>query len=181
MAKVIASADIAHRTEIGAVVTGIADADALAAAYERVLDNARRHHPDARIDGVLVQEMVDGGVEVLIGVKRDPVFGPMVAVGPGGILVELIGDVRLHPAPLSPAEAHRLIGLTALDVLLGGYRGGARLDAEALAETLSRVSWLAADRHEIAELDLNPVVVLGQGSGCVAVDYKFILGAGDEP
>ncbi len=172
----VASVDIAHRTEIGAVVTGIEDGEALAAAYRRVLANAKRHHAEARIDGVLVQEMVAGGVEVLIGVKRDPVFGPMVAVGPGGTLVELIGDLRLHPAPLSPAQARRLIGESALEALLEGYRGGGKLDAEALAETLSRVSWLAADRDEIAELDLNPVIVLGAGSGCVALDYKFTLG-----
>jgi acyl-CoA synthetase (NDP forming) len=167
----VASPDIAHRTEIGAVVTGIDDGPGLARAFDGVLAAARRHAPEARIEGVLVQEMVTPGLEVLIGVKRDPVFGPMVAFGPGGTLVELMGGVALHPAPFGVATARRLIAGSRLAPLLDGYRGGARLDADGLAETLSRVSHMAARRADIAELDLNPVAVLE--TGCVALDYKF--------
>jgi acetate---CoA ligase (ADP-forming) len=167
----IASPDIAHRSEIGAVVTGITDAEALARAFRTIIDNSRHHHPEARLDGVLVQEMVEGGVEALIGVKRDPVFGPMVALGPGGTLVELFGDVALRPAPFGVEAARRMIAATPLASLLAGYRGGAPRDAESLAETLARVSWMAADRKDIEELDLNPVSVLEHG--CVALDYKI--------
>ena len=169
----IASPDIAHRSEIGAVIVGIADADTLAEAYGTIMENAERHHPDARLDGILMQEMVSDGIEALIGVKRDPTFGPMVAFGPGGTLVELFGDVTLQPAPFGVETARRLIAGSPLAALLAGYRGGAARDAEALAEALSRVSWLAADRDDIDELDLNPVSVLNQG--CVALDYKFTL------
>lgn len=172
----IASPDIAHRTEIGCVVTDVLGEDALAVACDTVNNNARRHHPDARIDGVLVQEMVSGGLEVLIGVSRDPIFGPMIVFGPGGTLVELIAKVDMLPAPVSEAVAQRLLEESVLGPLFKGFRGGGPLHIEALAKTIAHVSWLALDRPEIAELDLNPVVVLGEGQGCVAVDYKFTLG-----
>ncbi len=172
----IASPDIAHRTEIGGVVTDVRGEDELAVACDTVNNNARRHHPDARIEGVLVQEMVNGGLEVLIGVKRDPVFGPMIVFGPGGTLVELIGDVNMLPCPVSEAVAYRLLDGSVLGPLFKGFRGSGPLDLKALASTIARVSWLAADRPEIAELDLNPVAVLGDGDGCVAVDYKFTVG-----
>ncbi len=172
----IASPDIAHRTEIGGVVTDVLGEDELAVACDTVNNNARRHHPDARIEGVLVQEMVNGRLEVLIGVKRDPVFGPMIVFGPGGTLVELIGDVNMLPCPVSEAVAYRLLDESVLGPLFKGFRGSGPLDLKALASTIARVSWLAADRPEIAELDLNPVAVLGDGDGCVAVDYKFTVG-----
>jgi acyl-CoA synthetase (NDP forming) len=170
----VASPEIAHRTEIGGVVIGIEDDDALEEAYDAVLAAARRSFPNARIDGVLVQEMVQG-VETIVGVKRDPTFGPMVAVGPGGTLVDLLRRVELRPAPMSRDDAAAMLQRSPLNVLLNGYRGGPRLDSAALAETVERVSWLAVDRPEIAELDLNPVVVLPEGQGCVAVDYKITV------
>ena len=145
-------------------------------ACDSVNNNARRHHPDARIEGVLVQEMVSGELEVLIGVKRDPVFGPMIVFGPGGTLVELIGDVNMMPCPVSEAVAYRILSESVLGPLFKGFRGSPPLDLTALASTIARVSWLAADHLEIAELDLNPVVVLSDSEGCVAVDYKFSVG-----
>ncbi|MEX2449465.1 MAG: acetate--CoA ligase family protein [Rhodospirillales bacterium] len=169
----IASPDIAHRTEIGGVVTGVDTEAALNEAYDRILANAKRHHPDARIDGVLVQEMIVGGTEALIGMKRDASFGPMIAVGAGGTLVELLGDVRMAPAPLSAAGADALIERTLLRTLLAGYRGGPVLDRAALADLIVRASWLAADHPNLAEFDLNPVIVLPEGRGAVAVDFKF--------
>ena len=171
----IASPDIVHRTEIGGVVTDVRGEDALAVACDTVNTNARRHHPDARIEGLLVQEMVSGGLEVLVGVKRDPVFGPMIVFGPGGTLVELIADVHMLPAPVSEAAARRVLEESVLGPMFRGFRGSGPLDVEALAKTITRVSWLAVDRPEIAELDLNPVLVLGDGEGCLAVDYKFTV------
>lgn len=171
----IASPDIVHRTEIGGVVTDVRGEDALAVACDTVNTNARRHHPDARIEGLLVQEMVSGGLEVLVGVKRDPVFGPMIVFGPGGTLVELIADVHMLPAPVSEAAARRVLEESVLGPMFRGFRGSGPFDAEALAKTIARVSWLAVDRPEIAELDLNPVLVLGDGEGCLAVDYKFTV------
>ena len=171
----IASSDIVHRTEIGGVVTDVCGEDALAVACDTVNTNARRHYPDARIEGLLVQEMVSGGLEVLVGVKRDPVFGPMIVFGPGGTLVELIADVHMLPAPVSEAVARRVLEESVLGPMFRGFRGSGPLDVEALAKTIARVSWLAVDHPEIAELDLNPVLVLGDGEGCLAVDYKFTV------
>jgi len=171
----IASPDIAHRTEIGGVITGIADYAALSKAYETILANAKKHHPQAQIDGILVQEMITDGVEVLIGMKRDATFGPMIAVGPGGTLVELLGDVQMAPAPLSTQQAEALVTNSLLDKLLSGYRGGAVMDKAALVEAIVNVSWLVADCETITELDLNPVMVRPAGQGCVAVDFKFAL------
>jgi len=174
----IASPDIMHRTEIGAVVTGIGDASELADAYETVLARARRRASDARIDGVLVQEMVAGGVEAIVGIKRDPVFGPMAVFGAGGMLVELMRDVQLRPAPLTRAQAFEMVERSVIHPLLAGYRGGPALDVAALADTLVRVSLVAVDYPEIQELDLNPVMVMPAGQGCLAVDYKVVVLSG---
>ncbi len=171
----IASPDIAHRTEIGGVITNIQIVSALHKAYDTILANAKHHHPNAQIDGILAQEMITDGVEVLIGMKRDATFGPMIAVGPGGTLVELLGDVQMAPAPLSELQAETLIDNTLLSKLLSGYRGGAVMDKAALIDMIVKVSWLVADHDAITELDLNPVMVLPEGKGCVAVDFKFAL------
>ena len=171
----IASPDIMHRTEIDAVVTDVRDASELAGAYATVLSNARERTSGARIDGVLVQEMISGGTETIIGFKRDPAFGPMVVFGAGGMLVEVVRDVQMRPTPLSLEQAFEMIEGSATHTLLAGFRGGPRLDVPALADTLVRVSRLAVDYPEVQELDLNPVKVLGEGEGCVALDYNFVV------
>ncbi len=176
----IASPDIMHRTEIGAVVTGVRTDAELADAYRTVLARARQRAPDARIDGVLVQEMVAGGIETIVGIKRDPVFGPMVVFGAGGMLVELLKDVQLRPTPLIRTESFDMIERSAIHPLLAGYRGGPALDVAALADMLVSVSLVAADYPEIQEIDLNPVMVLPVGQGCVAVDYKIVVATDDE-
>ena len=171
----VASPDIMHRTDIGGIVTNVRDASQLADAFAAVLANAGEQAPDARIDGILVQEMIGGGIETIVGIKRDPVFGPMVVFGAGGMLVELMKALQLRPAPLSVGQAFELIERSSLHPLLAGYRGGPKLDIAALADTLMRVSSMAVDYPEIQELDLNPVKVLGDGEGCVAVDYKIVV------
>lgn len=170
----IMSADIAHRTEIGAVAVDIDDEEELRIAFDRVIESARTHFPNAKIDGVLVQEMVRG-LEVLVGLKRDDTFGPVIVFGPGGTLVELIKQVEMYPAPLSRSQAERALESSVLHRLLQGYRGGPPLDGEALAELIESLSWLAKEQTQIRELELNPVMVMPEGRGCVAVDYKLTL------
>lgn len=169
----VASPDIAHRAELGAVATNVSSLDELENSYQRILDNAHAGAPGAQIDGVLIQEMIKGQ-EASIGIQRDPVFGPIIAIGTGGALVELIDDVALRPAPLSHAQALAMIAKTRLHALIAGFRGRPPLDGSALAEMAERLSWLAIDNPEIAELDLNPVIVGPVGRGCVAVDYKMV-------
>lgn len=169
----VASPDIHHRTEIGAVIANLSQPSDIAGAYSTIIERTRQSEPKARIEGVLVQEMVEG-VEAYIGVKRDPVFGPVLVLGPGGIFLELHNDTSLHPAPVSREQASTMIARTGLGRLLSGYRGAPAADASALAEMASRISWLAQDNSELAELDLNPVIVRPDGLGCVAVDYKLV-------
>ncbi len=170
----IVSADIVHKTEAGGVALGIADEAALRRAYERLLANARAYKAQARIDGVLVQAMAQGELELLIGVRQDPQFGPVVVFGAGGILVELLADRVIAAAPLSLDDADRLLAGLAVDRLLQGYRGRT-LDRAGVLEAIVRVSWLAHDLREAPfELDINPLIVAA--TRCHAVDARLSIG-----
>lgn len=163
--------EIAHKTEARAVRLGLASEDALAAAYEEVLANARSHHPGAEIEGVLVQEMVEGGVETILGVVNDPLFGPAVMFGLGGIFAEVLKDVSFRLAPVTASVAREMIEEIAGYPVLAGARGRPRADLEALAEAIVRLSALALDLEpHLAELDVNPLFVLPQGKGVRAAD-----------
>ena len=155
----VQSADIPHKTEAGAVALNIG-VDGACAAYERVLANAIRYAPTARIEGVLVQPMAPAGREVILGINRDPRWGPLLMVGLGGVLVEAVRDVALAPVPLDRDAAHALLGRLKGAALLGPYRGMPAADTEALADLMVRLSQFASDHAEdIAEIDLNPVIV----------------------
>jgi acetate---CoA ligase (ADP-forming) len=167
----IQSADIPHKTEAGAVALNILGADAVGAAYERVLAAAMRHTPAARIDGVLVQPMAPPGREVILGVNRDPRWGPLLMIGLGGVLVEAMGDVALAPVPLDREAARALIARVKAAPMFGAWRGMAPADTQALADVMVRLSQLAADHVDaIAEIDLNPVIVHAEGEGVSVVD-----------
>jgi acetyltransferase len=170
------SRDIAHKTDIGAVRLGICDAAALAAAAREVLANARKARPDARLSGVLACEMIDDGLETIVGVVNDPVFGPVVALGLGGVFTESMRDVTFRIAPFGIDTARRMIGELRAAALFEGVRGQPPRDVDALAATLARVStmaWLLRDR--IAEIDLNPLFVRPRGCGVVAADALIVL------
>ena len=169
----VESPDIPHKTEAGCVRLGVPGLLALKAAAREVEDNARRYRPDARIDGILVTEMASG-TEVIVGAVVDPVFGPVVMFGLGGVFTELLGDVTHEFAPFDLATAHAMIGRIRSAPLLSGYRGRPPLDVDALARVLSSVSWLIADHGDrIAEIDLNPLFV-GE-RGIVAADALVAL------
>ena len=170
----VQSADIPHKTEAGAVALNISG-DGARAAYERVLAAAKRHAPHARIDGVLVQPMAPPGREVILGVNRDPIWGPLLMVGLGGVLVEALGDVALAPVPLDHAAARALLGRLKGAAVLGPYRGAPPADTDALVELMVRLSHFAADHaDEIAEIDLNPVIVHAKGQGVSVVDALIV-------
>lgn len=167
VAKIL-SADIPHKTEVGGVMLNLADADAVAAAFDELLRRAAQHRPDARIDGVLIAPMLRGGVETIAGVVIDPAFGPMVMFGLGGIATELFRDVAFASAPLTTARAQALISATRAGQLLAGWRGAPPLDREALAQALVKLSeFAAAHAHELAAVDINPLVVREQGCACL--------------
>ncbi len=176
----IASADIGHKSDIGGVRLNLADADAVARAYTEITLAAREACPDARLDGVLLSPMEYEGVECIVGVQRDPAFGPVVMLGLGGVFVEVLGDVSFRTAPLTPAMAMNMIGELRGRELLFGARGRPRADVGALAELLVRVSEFAvAAGDSLESLDINPVLVRPEGRGAVALDALVIGRASD--
>lgn len=171
----IASEDIAHKTEIGGVALNLQDDDAVRQAYDRLMANALKHAPQARLDGVLVAPMVRGGVELIAGVSRDPVFGPVVMVGLGGIYAEILKDVAVQVAPVSEEEALRMIRSLKMFPLLDGARGQAKADVAAAARTVARLSEFAC-RHasDVAEIDMNPILVKPEGEGVFVLDALMV-------
>ncbi|MDB5873299.1 MAG: Acetyl-CoA synthetase, partial [Ramlibacter sp.] len=171
----IVSPDILHKSEIGGVLVNIANADQVRAGYATLLDRARTAAPKARITGVLLATQVRGGVETIIGVTRDPVFGPIVMFGLGGIFVEVFKDVSFRRAPFGPDEARRMIAEVKGAALLKGPRGTAVSDEEALVLALTRVSaYAAANADTLESIDINPFIVLPQGQGAMAVDALIL-------
>lgn len=167
----VQSADIPHKTEAGGVRIGLADAAAVAQAYEDILASSRAYAPQAKIDGVLVQSMVSGGVEIILGVNNDPLFGPAIMFGLGGIFAEVMKDVTFRLAPLSRFDAEEMIREVRAFPLLDGARGKPKADIAALADAIVRLSALAVDlKDEVAEIDINPLFVLPAGKGVVAGD-----------
>jgi acetyltransferase len=168
----VLSPDIQHKTEIGGVQVGLQNEDTVRHAFRKVTAAARSHHPSARVQGVLIQEMVTSGVaEVILGLMRDHDFGPVVVYGSGGVLVELLHDSSLRRPPFDHGEALAMIEETRGAALLRGFRGTPPADVAALADALVRLSWLAADLGDLlTALEINPLMVLPAGQGVVAVD-----------
>src|SRR6266446_4990251 len=167
----IQSRDIPHKSEVGGVRVNIATKGEVFLAYEALLENARRHRPDAAIQGVLVGPMAKKGVEIIVGTMLDKTFGPMIMVGFGGITTELFRDVIYRPAPVNPNEASAMLAELKAAPLLNGFRGAAKADIPALSQLISQVSALAAAyRDRISEIEINPVLVHPEGQGVTIVD-----------
>lgn len=174
----VASPDISHKTEVGGVARGIDDEAGLRAAWERMEKALDLRAPTARREGYEVEEEIRGGKEVLVGMQRDREFGPILVFGLGGIYVEAFHDVTFRLAPIRARSARLMIESIRSYPLLAGVRGEPPGDLEALEEVLERVSQFAIDLPEVAELDLNPLIVRPRGSGVVAVDARVVLGPG---
>jgi len=162
---------VLHKSELGAVRLDLGSREEVLQAGRDILSRVPGHSTV-----LLIQRFLPGGDEVIIGAKRDPHFGATVLFGLGGIFTEILGDVAIGLAPLSEAQARRLIGRLKGRAVLEGARGREPADIEALVDALVRVSWLAADHPEIAELDLNPVKAFAAGKGCAAVDARVLVG-----
>lgn len=175
----IESADIAHKTEAGAIRLGVSGEAAVRQAYEEVRAAALRYKPDAKIAGVLVQEMVPRGAEMMLGIVRDPVFGPLIAVGFGGIYVEVLRDITFRVPPVDASTARDMLGELRGYKILEGVRGMAPADIDALVDCIVRLSWLAHDHGAaIQELDINPLTVLDNMAtkAAIVVDALLITG-----
>jgi acetyltransferase len=171
----VASIDVPHKTEFGALRLNLTNRESVQAAYEEMLANVRAKKPDASIEGVLVQKQLKG-VECLLGICHDEQLGPTLVMGLGGVFVEILADVAIRIPPINAAEARRALeGLKGAKIF-AGVRGAPSADLDALAEMAARLSWLAHDLHnDIIEMDLNPVVVLPQGQGAFAVDALAVM------
>jgi len=173
MALKIVSPDILHKTEIGGVILDVLGEDAAADAFSTLMRNARDNAPDAKIEGVLVSPMIKGGIECILGAKTDPVFGPVIVFGIGGIHAELLKDVSIRRAPFNAETARSMISELQCASLFGGVRGAPPADVEALAETIARFSVFAASNASIVEsVEMNPLLALPKG--CVALDALII-------
>jgi acyl-CoA synthetase (NDP forming) len=169
----VASPDILHKSDFGGVMLGLTSGDEVERGFDGLIRRARRAHPDASVHGCLIAPMIEGGVEIVLGTICDPIFGPVVMVGLGGIFVEVLRDVVLRVAPVDIAQAHEMLGELQGFAMLEGARGRPRMDVEALAQAVVDLSSFAvAHRHDIVSCDVNPFLVLTNGA--VALDAAIV-------
>ena len=168
----LASRQVVHKTEAGGVCLNLADADAVRHAFEEIRDRLARANQLGAMEGVVVQPMIAGGVEVMAGVTQDPLFGPLIAFGLGGVHVEILADVCFRVTPLTDRDAAEMVRAIRGYRLLQGYRGHPPADVEAIQELLLRLSRLVEEIPEIREVDLNPVFALPPGQGCRIADAR---------
>ena len=171
----IVSPDIIHKSDAGGVKVGLKNDNEIKAAFKEIMNNAKSYKSDARIKGILVQEMITSAKEIILGAKQDPLFGPLVMVGLGGIYVEVLKDVVFRLAPIDEQEAEKMIESIKAIKLLKGIRGEAPSDLAAVADSLQRLSQLITDFPEIEEFDINPLLVLERGKGVRVVDVRIGL------
>jgi acyl-CoA synthetase (NDP forming) len=169
------SADLPHKSDAGGVILGLKDAKSIADGWERLQSNIGRHCPGLVLDGVLIERMSKPGVELIIGGRNDPDWGPVVLAGFGGIQAEILQDVRLWPADLTIAGIVRELHLLKSAALLRGFRGSPALDVTAVAEIISRVADVLRAEPSIREIDLNPVIAYPAGDGAVALDALVVV------
>lgn len=171
----IISPDILHKSDIGGVKVGLESEQAVRMAYEEIINRAYRYMEDADVWGVAVQEMVPMGKEVILGMNRDPTFGPLLMFGLGGIYVEVLKDVVFRVAPVTPREAEKMVREIRSFPLLAGARGGERSDINALVDALLRISQMVTDFPQLVELDINPLFAYEEGEGVMAVDARIVI------
>jgi acyl-CoA synthetase (NDP forming) len=169
----IVSPDIIHKSDVGGVIVGLKNAQEVRNAYKQILRNVKKHKANAKIVGILVQEMAPSSTEVIVGAIKDPQFGPALMFGLGGIFVEVLKDVTFRVAPITVDEAREMITEVKAYPLLKGYRNTPPADIEAVVKILLNTSRLVMEHQEIKELDLNPIMVYEKGAK--TVDARIIL------
>lgn len=169
----IVSPDIIHKSDVGGVMLNLKDAKEVKTAYKRIMENVKKHKKDAKIIGVIVQEMAPPSTEVIVGAIKDPQFGPTLMFGLGGVFVEILKDVTFRIAPITKDEAREMLMEIKAYPLLKGYRNLPPADMEAITKILLNTSKLVMEHTEIKELDLNPIMVYEKGAK--TVDARIIL------
>jgi len=171
----IVSPDISHKTDVGGIRLNLQHADDVERAYNSMVSDVHRFMPEARIAGIQIQKMLSGGKEVIIGMNRDPQFGPLLMFGLGGTYVEFLKDVSFAVAPIGAEEAKHMISSIKTYPLIAGVRGEAPSDINSIVDALVRISQLVTDFPEILEFEINPLMVMQDGKGCVAMDVRFTI------
>jgi acetyl-CoA synthetase (ADP-forming) len=169
----IVSPEVIHKFDVGGVVLNLKNASEVKDAYDRIIKSVRKHKPEAKIVGVLVQEMAPASTEVIVGATKDPQFGPALMFGLGGIFVEVLKDVTFRIAPITESDAREMITEVKAYPILKGFRGQPPADIDAIAKILLSTSKLVMEHPEIKELDLNPIIVYEKGAK--TVDARVIL------
>ena len=167
--------DVVHKFDVGGVVLNVPDGPAAARAFEQIMTTVRRAVPGAHIKGVIVQRMAPAGREVILGIKRDPAFGPVVMFGLGGTFVEVFRDVAFRVVPFDVQTVRSMVREVKSYPILAGVRGGPAYDVAVIEQCIERLGQLVLDFPQIAELDVNPVIVLEAGRGAVAADARIGL------
>jgi 4-hydroxybutyryl-CoA synthetase (ADP-forming) len=171
----IVSPDIIHKSDAGGVKVGLKNDNEIRAAFKDIMNNAKSYKSDAQIKGILVQEMITSAKEIILGAKQDPLFGPLIMVGLGGIYVEILKDVVFRLAPIDEHEAEKMVESIRAIKLLKGIRGETPSDLAAVVDSLQRLSQLITDFPEIEEFDINPLLVLERGKGARVADIRIGL------
>ena len=175
----VMSADVVHKFDAGGVILNVRSAQDAAIAYEQIIANVNKAAPEAKIDGVLVEQMARGGVEVILGASRDPKFGPLMMFGLGGTFVEILKDVSFRLAPMWEISANRMVREIRSFKVLDGFRGKPPSDIDSIVNTLLRLSYMVCNHPEISELDINPLIVHAKGQGCSVADSRIMLARPD--
>jgi acetyltransferase len=171
----IVSPDILHKSDLGGIKLNLKNAEAVYTAFNEMMTHIANAKPDARLEGCLIEAMAPKGQELIIGMRRDSAFGPLIMFGLGGIYVELFKDVSFRVAPLNRDEALEMIHQTQAGKLLTGFRGQEKADVDAVVDVIMRLSQLAIDFPEIEEVEINPLLVLSEGKGAIALDGRVIM------
>ena len=171
----IVSEDILHKSDSGGIALNINNSDALRVEYSKLMERIAKNEPNARIRGVMVEQMAPKGVEVIVGMRRDTTFGPMMMFGLGGTMVELLKDISFKVAPLTSEDIDEMIDSTLAGKLLKGYRGSPKADIEAVKQVIASLSQLSMDTPAISEIEINPLIVYPEGQGAISLDSRAIL------
>jgi succinyl-CoA synthetase beta subunit len=166
---------LAHKSDAGGVILRISDEQELRRAWMRLHENIQQARSDLKLDGVLIERMISSGLELVVGARRDPQWGPVLLLGMGGIWIEVLKDVRTVPIDATPDHILEELSRLKCARLFGGYRGAPAMDLPAVAQVAAAVGRLMTGAPQIAEIDINPLVVLPRGEGAVALDALIVV------